>query len=128
MTKKEWEFVDTQMSGRFGIVDLLVDGKKISLSRTLLGKNRLAIAIFIDGQLKTTYIDDVVLQRYFNERKRYVYKAELRKKYKKRKYDRFNIDAQLTFWSPFFNTVASIKRQYEGRFKEIKLLTENASE
>lgn len=52
LTKEEWEYFLTSLSGIYGRVELLVDGFKVNVQRQLVKKNSLANVVYVNGKIK----------------------------------------------------------------------------
>jgi hypothetical protein len=124
MTNEQWKELDQSLSGLFGKAELMVDGFRVSLYRERITKNRLGIVTYINGQWKGAWIvypDKHPESRLLNHRTRRAYKKNHFKGTPKSLLKKYNIDPdrKIHHLDITWNSVASIRRQYEARFKKI---------
>ena len=126
MTKEDWVQVEKALSGVYGFAKIKADGRLVSFSRGLIGKNRLVIATYIDGVFEFKWVlrEGAHLERsYLKRSEKFYYTAAERAKLKKlpKKYQS-NIDKKIEQFSPFWNSGAEIRRHYQKTFASIELV------
>jgi hypothetical protein len=135
LTKEEWRRVEETLSGIYGLVRLKVDGHEVTLSRTLIDKNRLGVSVYVDGFIKGIWIgpkNDHPEQRYLCPRDRFKFSKKIRdfekktiKKLGKRRAKEMGIsdpDEKVRFYSHRFPSGAAVRRHYQKTFKSIELV------
>ncbi len=131
MTKEEWKKIEKALSGIFGMVELFVDGHRISFHKKQIGKNRLGIMTYVDGRYRGKWEKDDPETRYLRCVVKAVWKKSeierIKKLYGKRDYKNVKAiyEKTYTYCDPFWFSVGGIRRHYERTFKDIKLVAIN---
>lgn len=137
LTKEEWAQVDSQLSGLCGRVEMMVDGRNVTLTRGRISQNTLGVVVYIDGEWKGTWIgktNDCPEQPYTYPKQRFVYTSKSRaeqkkmiKRFGKRRCKEIGItaedvDRKITIWQPMFPSAKAVRRHYEKTFQSIELV------
>jgi hypothetical protein len=130
MTKEQWQRVEEALSGTYGHVHLMVEGKKVTFQRTLVNKNRLGIMTYINGEFKGCWLglnEQHEEQRYLRKRSKLLYSKKEReslKKLGKRFLKEKGLDPEKRFerYDPIWTSAGAIRRHYEKTFTSIKLI------
>ncbi len=81
LTKEQWTQIETKLSGIFGLVDLLIDGYKVTFSIQKF-KMRLVIQVYINGWFKGEWLQNggsEEARRFFFPKKYHLHSAKYRK-------------------------------------------------
>ncbi|MDY0212577.1 MAG: hypothetical protein RBR06_06190 [Desulfuromonadaceae bacterium] len=130
ITREQWQRVEEALSGVFGRVDLMVDGRKVTFERRLVAENRLGIMTYINGELKgcwTNPNEQHDEQRYLRERSCLFYSKKDRnylKKLGKLTLNRMKVDADRRYewYDQIWTRAGAIRRHYEKTFTSIELI------
>ena len=130
MTKDDWAKVEKALSGTCGKVTLLVDGRAVLFERGRISKNRLGIAVFVDGNFKGEWVvkkNNCPESKYLHPTWSYRWNAKSRaqmKKMSKTALKRLKVDpdAKVEHFSPLWPSPTAIRRHYQKSFAEIKLV------
>lgn len=135
LTKAEWALVEKQLSGFYGSVYLLVDGRRVTFARRLVSKNRLSIVTYVDDCLEGKWMlpkNECPESSYLRRVERFVYSAKERalehktikrigvKTLKKWKLYR-DPNKKFLLYDWCWPSVTAIRRHYEKTFKSIEL-------
>lgn len=130
MEKSDWERVEKALYGVFGSVELSVDGAVVSFLRVQI-KNRLEIMTYVNGTLCGTWFskkNNLPESAYLRERAKHIYTKKFRanvKVHKALNMKKSQIDEKCIYLTPFWTSVSTIRKQYESKFKSIKILKIN---
>lgn len=130
MTKEEWAAVEKAMSGYRGRATLKVDGREVKFQWLAVGKNRLAIATFIEGQFKGEWLDPEKAtpeQRYMRPVSKFKWTAKSRrelKKLSKRRLEALGYDPDEKWhgFRPVWPNATAIRRHYQKTFASLELI------
>lgn len=129
LTKEQWAEIEKTLSGLYGSVNLTVDGRRVTLNRQLVNKNKLGIVTYIDGRWEGKWMNpknECPEQRYMRRMERLAYSAKTRAslaKLPKRYLKERKIDpgAKIHMYDISWSSVGSIRRHYEKTFTSIEL-------
>ena len=129
LTKEQWQKVDRQLSGIYGKIEMLVDGRKVTFERCRVSKNKLGIQTFIDGVFKGAWVlsdNTHPEQRYLRQYSKFLHTKKQRDagaKLGKRLRKEMGIDYEkkISFFVPDWSSAAQIRRHYEKTFISIEL-------
>ncbi len=130
MNREEWDRVEQALSGVFGRIRLKVDGREVTFRRGLITKNRLGIMTYVDGTFKGAWMlpsHEAPESMFLRPQSRFVYTQKERKRFKRirkktLKELKIDPDKKMHSFTPFWNSVGSIRKHYERTFKDIQLL------
>ncbi len=134
ITKEHWEEIKKQLAGVYGDVKFKLDGTELFVKKGFIAENKLAIIVYINGQIQIT--EGWTDSKFFNPITKKVWctktcsvykpkeKAKLIKIWGKREaYKRYDLDKKCVSYVPYFNTFATFERQYK-KLKNLELITE----
>jgi hypothetical protein len=130
VTKDDWAKVEEVLSGYRGRVTMKVDGREVTFRWLAVGKNRLAIATFIDGSFEGVWLDPEKAapeQRYLRPVSKFAWNARSRREMKKLSKRRLNAlgydpDEKWHGFRPFWPNATAIRRHYQKTFESIELI------
>lgn len=132
ITKEQWELIKNKLTGIYGMVEFLLDGKKIMITRELVSENTLGLIVYIDGKFIVGWgypgeNYNVIVETLWNKKTRskhtLKWKKEITKIYGKREAKkRFNLDEKYTWYIPLFSKYSVLERQYK-KIKNLELVT-----
>ena len=131
LSKEEWAQVEKALMGRYGLVKLQVDDRKVTLERALIKKNQMGIVVYVDGVWRGEWVgtaNDCPEQRYLCPRDSFVYPAKQRaemKKISKRRRKEWGLrdpDTKVRIFYPYWPNATAIRRHYQKRFTSIELI------
>ena len=130
LTKEQWQHVEQTLSGTYGVVDLMVDGKKVTFQRGLVDENRLGIMTYVNGQFKGAWysIDSEHDEaRYLCKKSKFARTKKQRDELKKwrkglLKKMEINPDEKIEYRTPVWPSVTAIRRYYQKTFTSIELI------
>lgn len=130
MTKEEWEKIEAALSGLLGRVVLIVEGREITFIRGQVGKNRLGIMMYVDGEFEAKWMspeNNCPESRFLRPKSGFVYskkqRADLRKLSKKFLKSRdIDLDKKYIIFDPMWPSASSLRKYYEKNFQDIKLI------
>ncbi|WP_027853369.1 hypothetical protein [Marinobacterium litorale] len=125
ITKEQWAEIEEQLQDMFGRVELMLEGRKLTLEKRFVKENRLAILVFIDGSFNLGWgfpdMDsfDEFVQKVWRERTHSIHppkeRARIIKTFGKRAAKKHfpRLDEKLSFWTPDFSTAKSLRRKLQ---------------
>jgi len=132
LTKEEWARVEKALSGVFGFATMRVDGYEVTFHRVRVGKNRLAIVTYVNGEFKGSWgLPDKEFpeQKFLRPASRFIYKPSQRAKLKKLPKrilkewgDCWQPDEKFHYFDPTWPSTNAIRRHYEKTFNSIELI------
>jgi hypothetical protein len=132
LTKEQWKEIEKKLSGRFGSVELMIDGYKVALQIEQL-KRRLVICVYVNGLMcfkeDAEYLE--IRRRFWFVRKRFINSAKWRKRVaslsKATRKLLGNDDANKTIEQllPWFNSFKALKAHLIKNNESIELYTED---
>lgn len=131
MNAEDWEHVrDCLENGVHWPVELLIEGRRVSLRTQRVKGNMLGITIFIDGWFRGEWTrKDAPERRFFQPVAFYLYSKKDRTSAIKRrqaKVMKINIDAKGIYYRSYWSSFKALKRHYLATFQEIALIKEAA--
>jgi len=121
ITKDQWADIEKELSGYFGQVKLVLEGRVLTLKKEFFNENRLCIVVYIDGKWCPAWSNekseqfDPITHRVWCESKKRIYphkrKAELEKRLGKRAARKYfpGLDKTLSYWMPCFMSFRTMK-------------------
>ncbi len=132
-TEEQWKIVEEKLFGCFGMVKLLIDGYEVLLMIHRIGKMQLAIAVYINGQIKGEYLDkgSEESRRFYFLKKRYVMSLKYRQKVKRlskrvREGLILHEDDVVTYYYPWWTSFKSLRRHLIKNNESIELMEDKA--
>lgn len=123
MTIEDWEKLKSRLSHESGSAHLTVDGYKLTLI-SLIDKNRLYIAVFVDDKMKMEWIVNGCEIRdkfYFKSKYCPCRLAEMKKAKLTKKQQRELIEKYTSYtYSPYFKSFRSLKSQLINNNDDIR--------
>ncbi|MCE2594433.1 hypothetical protein K6Y31_06365 [Motilimonas cestriensis] len=135
ISKEQWTDIESKLSGLYGTVKLMLEGRTLTLEKRLIAENQLAVLVFIDGSIQPTsglesskhYDPFVALvwrkrsescysQKQIKEIEKLWGKREAKKQYP-RLYDKH------VYYEPFFPKFAGLKRVLSKQ-KDLQMFVE----
>ncbi|MDO6528086.1 hypothetical protein Q4519_20640 [Motilimonas sp. 1_MG-2023] len=135
ISKEQWADIESKLSGLYGTVKLMLEGRTLTLEKRLITENQLAIVVFIDGSIKPTsgWIDskhyDPFVALVWRKRSKALYSAARVKKAEKELGKRAakrwmpDLHKKLEYYEAFFPTFASLKRVL-AKQKDLQMFVE----
>lgn len=138
-TKEQWELIIQNLSGLFGSVNLLADGYKLTVRRTLTGKNTLGSVVFVNGEVKGLWMVSHKLseknpavpeeaRRFYQPRARSMWSQKQRrnaeKAFGKKCAREHGYYEKILFYSPCWQSATALKRHLLKNNTNITLIKE----
>lgn len=139
-TKEQWQYIEAELSGLFGQVQLLVDGYHLTIVRTKTGKNKLGSLVYINGSIKGEWFKSHRLsdespdlpeetRRFHRPCVRALYPAakvaSFEKRFGKRMTQKYGYHEKLVHYSPEWPSAAALRRHLLKHNNNIELLLED---
>jgi hypothetical protein len=131
ITKEQWDGIELMLSGSFGMVELLIDGYKVTLQIERVKSLKYTIMTYVDGQFCGAWMtkDNVIGLRFYRPASHFGHKAKFRnelikiyggKRCTKAKLEEFN--KKHTLLDPTWNNVKSMRRHFEKNNKDLSVV------
>ncbi|MDO8180177.1 MAG: hypothetical protein Q7T62_18165 [Undibacterium sp.] len=132
ITKEQWTQVETELSGSWGHVEMLIDGFKVTLQIERIKSLKYTIVTYVNGQWcgKWTREDSDEGKRFFCPKASFLLTAKCRadlikiwggKRCPKAKLDELN--KKYTTRLPHWNNVKSMRRHFEKNNQSLELVS-----
>lgn len=132
ITKEQWTQVETELSGSWGRVEMLIDGFKVSLRIERVKSLRYTIMTYVNGQWRGKWMsaDSEEGKRFFCPKSSFVWPAKHRadvikiyggKRCPKAKLEELN--KKVTTLVPWWNNVKSMRRHFEKNNQSLELVS-----
>ena len=126
ISKEQWQTIEKNLSDRiFHKESFTLDGHTILVSKTFVSKNKLGIAVYIDGVIQMAQAEqsrpefNQVTHKVWRKRQKAVYSPvkvkKLIKDLGKRRAKEFfpNLEKVITYYDPTFTSATSLVRQFK---------------
>lgn len=133
VTPEQWEQIEQELQGFYGKVTLKLQGRELTLVKSMYSENRLAIVVYIDGKYKPAWglpehkERDPFVDQIWRKRTKSLYppkkKAKIIKVLGKRRASKeFELDKKYIGYVPVFNTAKSLINQYK-KIKDLEFIS-----
>lgn len=127
MIKEDWEFVEKELSGIFGRVDLIVDNYNVTIACRLERTRHYALMVYIDGKFDLKWAqEDCDIRRRFCSRhtKCYLDQKQRNRLKRERKAFREEVKKRMTFeyFLPYWNSFRRMKAHFIKNNTSIELV------
>lgn len=127
MTPEDWKEVENALASPFSYVKLNVDGYAVTIGHALEKPLKYCLAVYIDGEFKMEWaLNDCDIHRRFCRRRTKSLLTAKDKKALKREKKAFRekVEKKMTceWYSPYWNTVRSLKSHLTKNNKSIELI------
>ena len=125
ITKEQWAKIQERLKSSFATMQFIVGEHTISVERRSVSESKTALAVFVDGKIewKNAFDSDGgrpdIITKVWRRRSKAIFppakKAKLLKNFGKRKAKEYfpKMDEVMESYDPFFNTAASLVRQFK---------------
>ena len=135
ITNEQWETVESELKGLFGVVNFKLDDKKITITKEFIAENKMAYIVYIDGSVTlgwgspSSELYDPTVEKVWHKKTRSIYKPReikrLIKDWGKREAKRMfpNLEEKQVYFNPYFEKYSVLHRQFK-KIKELELWVE----
>ncbi|MCD2529435.1 hypothetical protein LPL65_15510 [Providencia huaxiensis] len=136
ISKEQWEKIEGDLKDYFASVDFQYKGIEISVRRISIGEGRTALAVFLDGEMRSGWgwpnsdVFNPLVECFWSKRQKSYYSPtkvkKLEKIYGKRRVKKeiSNLHEKFTWYHPYFSKASVLVRQFK-RIKELTLKVDN---
>ncbi|EPG7578644.1 hypothetical protein M0K77_003065 [Providencia rettgeri] len=136
ISKEQWEKIEGDLKDYFASVDFQYKGIEISVRRVSIGEGRTALAVFLDGEMRSGWgwpnsdVFNPLVECFWSKRQKSYYSPtkvkKLEKIYGKRRVKKeiSNLHEKFTWYHPYFSKASVLVRQFK-RIKELTLKVDN---
>lgn len=127
MTPEDWKEVENALASPFNYVKLNVDGYAVTIGHALEKPLKYCLAVYIDGKFEMEWAlnDCDIRRRFYRRRTKSLLTAKDKKALKReKKAFREKVEKKMTceWYSPYWNTVRSLKSHLTKNNKSIELI------
>jgi len=128
MSNEEWKKVEEKLSGVFGVVELKIDGYKVSVQKVLISETMLAYMVYVNGEFRGSWLigDCEERRRFLCRHERCFTSGKTLSNYAKvfgKKSDFYIKAAQKYSWyTPYWRSFSSMKSHFIQNNKSIELM------
>lgn len=132
ITKKEWEYIKSYLSGRRGSIEFELGKDKITVNKTQLNENKLGITVYFNENIDWNWgvkgdTFNSIVEKIWMKRTKSIHTAKRKKELikelgKRAAIKHFGLDDKFTVYTPIFSSYTTLERQFK-KIESLKLVT-----